>query len=58
MIDYVWKIIQVKIALMIRQLNWKVLIDINDNKKHFEKVFQKQKSDYEQKFEKMNETIK
>ena len=58
MVDYVWKIIQVKMALMIRQLNWKVCIDINDNKKKFEEAFLKQKMEYELKFEQMNESIK
>ena len=35
MIDYIWKMIQVKLALMVRQLNYKVASDLrHSNREH------------------------
>ena len=35
MVDYTWKIIQVKLALMVRQLNWKVIQDRKEKEEEF-----------------------
>lgn len=35
MVDYTWKIIQVKLALMVRQLNWKVTEDLKEKEAEF-----------------------
>ena len=35
MLDYTWKIVQVKLAFMVRLSNWKVSSDLKDIKKQY-----------------------
>lgn len=46
-IDFVWKIIQVKLALMVRQLNWKVAKDFRAKAQESKEEILKQKAEYE-----------
>lgn len=47
MIDYVWKITQVKMALMVRQLNWKITSEKISIDEDHKSELEKQKIDYE-----------
>ena len=46
-IDFVWKMIQVKLAFMVRQLNFKLTKDFREKEKHHNMEFLKQKAEYE-----------
>ena len=56
-VDFVWKIIQVKFAFMIRQLNFKVAKDFREKDKYYNMEFLKQKAEYELKFKDLNKEI-
>ena len=56
-IDFVWKIIQVKLAFMVRQLNWKVNKDLREKDNFYNMEILKQKAEYELKLEDLRKEI-
>lgn len=54
MIEYIWKIIQVKLAFMVRQLNYKVASDIVEANREKKWQFEEQAASYEEKISELN----
>ena len=51
MLDFFWKIVQVKLAFLVRQLNWKVSSDLVEQRKQHEAAMAAQREAYERKIE-------
>ncbi len=49
MLEYIWKMIQVKLALMVRQLNYKVANDKIEAQREQKWLFEQQAAQYEEK---------
>lgn len=57
LIDYFWKIVQIKMALMVRQLNFKVCHDIQVREEEVQAELQQQRYKYELEIIELNKTI-
>ena len=57
MIDFTWKIVQVKLALMVRQLNYKVVKDLEDKEAQHKYEFDRMQASYELQIADLKRTI-
>lgn len=57
MIDFAWKMIQVKLALIVRQLNWNVATDFMKKDQEAKEELQKQKLSFEIEIAQLNKHL-